>query len=303
MPLHRFTFKAMAAENEVQVHAEDASQADLAARAAIGEVKRIESKYSRYRPGSLLSRINAAAGREPVGIDEETRRLLLFADACYRQSDGAFDATSGVLRRAWRFDVQQVPNAEELAPLLGLIGWHRVTLTSTTVRLPEAGMELDFGGFGKEYAVDRAAMHLRDAGLASGMVNLAGDLAILGPQPDGSPWRVGIRHPRKPAALIATVPVFSGAIATSGDYERYIEADGVRHCHVLDPRNGKSARGFQSVTVHASSCLVAGAASTITMLKGADDGLDWLRALGLPHLCVLEDGAVVDGMAGEGAGL
>lgn len=303
MALHRFTFHAMAAENEVQVHAEDASHADLAARAAIVEVKRIESKYSRYRPDSLVSRINAAAGRDPVAIDEETRRLLVFADACYRQSDGAFDATSGVLRRAWRFDVPQVPDAEELAPLLGLIGWHRVALTATTVRLPDAGMELDFGGFGKEYAVDRAAMHLMDAGVSSGMVNLAGDLAILGPQPDGSPWRVGIRHPRKPQALIATMPVFSGAIATSGDYERYIEANGVRHCHVLDPRNGRAARGFQSVTVHAASCLVAGSASTIAMLRGAQDGLAWLRSLGLPHLCVLEDGTVVDGMEGEVGGI
>ena len=303
MPLHRFTFHAMAAENELQVHAEEPSHADLAARAAIGEVKRIESKYSRYLPESLVSRINAAAGGEPVGIDEETRRLLVFADACYRQSDGAFDATSGVLRRAWRFDVPQVPLAEELGPLLELIGWNRVALTATSVRLPEAGMELDFGGFGKEYAVDRAAMHLMDAGVSSGMVNLAGDLAVLGPQPDGSPWRIGIRHPRKPQALVATVPVFSGAIATSGDYERYIEADGVRHCHVLDPRSGQSARGFQSVTVHAASCLIAGSASTIAMLKGAQDGLAWLRSTGLPHLCVLEDGTVIDGMTEEGAGL
>jgi thiamine biosynthesis lipoprotein len=303
MTLHRFTFRAMAAENELQLHAEDPAGADAAARAATVEVERIEAKYSRYRPESLLSRINAAAGGVPVEIDEETRRLLIFADACYRQSDGAFDATSGVLRRAWRFDTPRIPTEAELAPILSLIGWHRVAITAHSVRLPDPGMELDFGGFGKEYAVDRAAMHLRDAGVASGMVNLAGDLAILGPQPDGSPWRVGIRHPRKPDMLIASVPVYSGAIATSGDYERFLEVDGVRHCHVLDPRSGRSARGFQSVTVHASSCLIAGSASTIAMLKGATDGLAWLRALGLPHLCVLEDGKVVDDMGSGSGGL
>ncbi|MGZ5686063.1 MAG: FAD:protein FMN transferase, partial [Usitatibacter sp.] len=182
----------------------------------------------------------------------------------------------------------------ELDSVLPLIGWERVELLQDSVRLPLAGMELDFGGFGKEYAVDRAAAVLRDAGAASAMVNLAGDLAILAPQPDGSPWRVGIRHPRRDDALIASLPVDSGAIATSGDYERFIEIDGERHCHVLDPRTGRSARGIQSVTVHATSCLVAGSASTIAMLKGAQDGLAWLRSLGLPFLCVLEGGRIIN---------
>jgi thiamine biosynthesis lipoprotein len=187
-----------------------------------------------------------------------------------------------------------VPGDDELAPLVARIGWARVELEEHSVRLPERGMELDFGGFGKEYAVDRAARVLKDAGVESAFVNLAGDLAILGPQPRGVPWRVGVRHPRKDDTLLASLPVSSGAIASSGDYERYIEVDGVRHCHVLDPRTGRSARGFQSVTVHAPSCLVAGSASTIAMLKGREEGLEWLRALGLSHFCVLEDGSIVD---------
>jgi thiamine biosynthesis lipoprotein len=200
-----------------------------------------------------------------------------------------------VLRRAWRFEPgKPVPEPATIEVLLPLIGWRRVERTLGSVRLPLAGMELDFGGFGKEYAVDRAALQLREAGAASALVNLAGDLAILGAQPDGSPWRVGIRHPRREEVAIATLPVTSGAIATSGDYERYIEEDGVRHCHVLDPRTGQSARGFQSVTVHAPSCLVAGSASTIAMLMGADAGLDWLDRLGLAHFAVLEDGTIVD---------
>jgi thiamine biosynthesis lipoprotein len=110
MALHRFAFRAMAAENELQVHAEDAEVAGRAARAAIAEVQRIEAKYSRYRPESVVSRINAAArARSAVAIDDETARLLEFADACWRQSDGAFDPTSGILRRAWRFDTPRVP--------------------------------------------------------------------------------------------------------------------------------------------------------------------------------------------------
>ncbi len=297
MTLHRFTFRAMAADNEVQVHADDARFAESAAAAAIAEVKRIEAKYSRYLAESVVSRINRAAGAAPMPIDTETRGLLTFAGACHEQSDGAFDATSGVLRRAWRFDSTHVPTDAELAPLLALIGWPRVELTADAVRLPSTGMELDFGGFGKEYAVDRAALVLRDAGAGSALVNLAGDLAILGAQPDGSPWRVGIRHPRRDGMLLATLPVSSGGIATSGDYERFMEAGGVRHSHILDPRTGRSVHSFQSVTVHAGSCLIAGSASTIAMLKGEEEGLAWLDTLGLAHLCVRANGQVVDRFA------
>lgn len=293
MGLHRFAFRAMAAENELHVHSGE-RESWRAAAEAIEEVLRIEDKYSRYRPDSIVSRINAAAGGEALAIDPETRSLLDFAAACHRQSGGLFDATSGVLRRAWRFDDAALPVEGVLAQSLALVGWDRVELCEDMVRLRDPGMELDFGGFGKEYAVDRAALKLREADIASGLVNLAGDVAVLAPQPDGSPWRVGIRHPRKADALIATLPVFSGGLATSGDYERFIEVDGVRHHHVLDPRTGRSARGFQSVTVHAPSCLVAGSASTIAMLKGRDAGLAWLRELGFAHLCVLDDGSVVD---------
>ncbi|HYC36361.1 MAG TPA: FAD:protein FMN transferase [Usitatibacter sp.] len=294
MALQRFTFRAMAAENELQVHCDDVDLGRRGAQAAMAEVGRIEAKYSRYRPDTVVSRINAQAGGRPVPIDDETRSLLRYAEALYRQSVGLFDPTSGVLRRAWRFDQPEVPCDAILAAMVKQIGWDRVEISDRGVRLRDPGMELDFGGFGKEYAVDRAGLVLREHGIASAMVNLAGDLAILGPQPDGSPWRVGIRHPRRDNAVIATLPVSSGAIATSGDYERFIEVDGVRHCHVLDPRTGRSARGFQSVTVHAESCLVAGSASTVAMLKGREEGLAWLAELGLAHLAVLDDGAVVD---------
>lgn len=291
---HRFAFRAMAAGNEIQVQGVDAATAERAAALAIAEVARIEAKYSRYRADSVVSTINARAGGEPVAIDAETASLLAYASACHRESGGLFDATSGVLRRAWRFDQARVPTSTELDVVTPLIGWQRVELDGSSVRLPLAGMELDFGGFGKEYAVDRAALVLREAGCECALVNLAGDVSIIGPQTDGTAWQVGIRHPRRDGGLLAKLPVMSGALATSGDYERFIEVDGVRHCHVLDPRTGLSARGFQSVTVHAGSCLVAGSATTIAMLKGREDGLAWLRALGLPHLCVLEDGGIVD---------
>jgi thiamine biosynthesis lipoprotein len=290
--LHGFTFRAMAADNELQLHCEDAALARAAAARAMEEVARIEAKYSRYRPETLLSRINAAAGRQFVEVDGETEALLDYANACWEQSGGLFDATSGVLRRAWKFDVARVPEDAELAPLLALVGWDRLERQPGRVRLSRPGMELDFGGFAKEYAVDRAALVLREAGVDSAVVNLAGDVAILGSQPGGAPWSVGIRHPRHEGALVAKIPIASGALATSGDYERFIEVDGMRHCHILDPRTGRSARGLRSASVHAPTCLVAGSATTIAMLKGPDAGLAWLRGLGLGFLCVLDDGSV-----------
>ena len=284
----------MAAQNEVQVYADDEAHAAAVANAAIAEVKRIEAKYSRYRDESLLSRINAAAGKDSVEVDEETLRLLAFADAAFGQSDGLFDATSGVLRRAWNFREARVPTDAQLEALLPLVGWEKVEIAGNRVRLAQPGMQLDFGGFGKEYAVDRAARIMVEQGAKSAMVSLAGDLAILGPQPGGAPWRMGIKHPRRDDKLLATIPVLSGAIATSGDYERFIDVDGVRHCHILDPRTGRSARGLQSVTVQAQSCLIAGSATTIAMLKGREEGLAWLEELGLAHLAVAEDGTVVE---------
>lgn len=294
MALHRFAFRAMAADNEVQVHADDAALARAAAQRAIDEVRRIEAKYSRYRDDSLLARINAAAGGEPVPIDHETRALLDYADMCWRQSGGLFDVTSGVLRRAWNFDVARVPAEAELAPLLALVGWPRVERDGERIRLPAAGMELDFGGLGKEYAVDRALAEVAALGIDSALVNLAGDLAILGPQPGDVPWRVGIRHPREPGSLAARLDVSSGAMATSGDYERFVEVDGVRHCHLLDPRTGRAARGLRSVTVQGPSCLVAGSAATIAMLLGEEGGLRWLEGLGLPSYAIRADGGVAD---------
>ena len=292
----------MAADNEVQIHAREESAARAAAHRAIAEVRRIEAKYSRFDPRSALSRINAAAGGSPVAVDAETEALLDYADACWRQSGGLFDPTAGVLRGAWNFGLAQVPTSAQLEPLLGRIGWERVERGPGRIRLPAAGMELDFGGFGKEYAVDRAAAVLHACGIRSALVNLAGDLAILGPQPGGAAWRIGIRDPRRDACVAATLDIASGALATSGDYERYIEVDGVRHCHILDPRTGRSAQGFRSVTVQAPTCLVAGSATTIAMLKGERDGLAWLASLGLPSYAILADGRVVDGFAGRDRG-
>jgi len=283
----------MAGEQKIQLAGADADAARRAAEDAIADVMRIEAKYSRYRDDSVTSRINAAAGAAAVEVDDETRALLGYANQCHVQSDGLFDITSGVLRRAWNFrrDPPAVPSPAELAALLPLVAWHEVEWDGRSVRLPRAGMEIDFGGIGKEYAADRAATILLDHGMRHGFVDLGGDIRAIGPQPDGTPWRAGVRHPRVAGAAIAAFDLSDGALATSGDYERYFDLDGKRYCHILDPRTGMPVTHWQSISVAAPLCVVAGSCATIAMLRG-EGAASFLDAQGVAWLGVAADGTL-----------
>lgn len=282
-------FDAMASRCELRLVAPDETRARAWARHAIDEVRRIEAKYSRYRDDSVIAVINRGAGAAPVRVDAETQALLAYADALWRDSGGRFDATSGVLRRAWDFRRGIVPDEAALAALRLLIGWQDVERDAAAVRLPRPGMELDFGGFGKEYAADRAAEALRAAGARHGFVDLGGDIRAIGPQPDGTPWSIGITHPREAGRTIASIELADGAICTSGDYERFFECEGVRHCHVLDPRTGRSVRHWRSVTVVAPVAVAAGGYTTVAMLLEADAPA-YLDDTGLPWLAIGPDG-------------
>ena len=281
-----FRFQAMSSACEIRLEGGDETALAAAAQRAIDEVHRIERKYSRYRDDSIVSRINAAAGSaEAVEVDAETAALLAFAGELHAASDGLFDITSGVLRRAWDFRVARLPELSALAAQLALIGWPMVEIAGERVRLPHAGMELDFGGFGKEYAADRAATLLIAAGLKHGFVNLGGDIRLLGPRADGTPWRFGIAHPRAAGDTIASVEMAAGALATSGDYERFFEHDGRRYCHILEPRSGWPVHAWASISVTAPACLAAGALSTIAMLKG-EQALEFLATRGATFLAL-----------------
>ncbi|MES2297745.1 MAG: FAD:protein FMN transferase [Pseudomonadota bacterium] len=289
--IFRFPFRAMASVCEVVLEAEDARAAAQLAKAAIDEVARIERKYSRYRPDSVITRINGAAGHAWVDCDDETVDLLDFGHSLFEASAGRFDMTSGVLRQAWDFKRAVLPDAHTLARLSALVGWDKVERQGARLRLPLAGMELDVGGFGKEYAADRAARALSAAGATSAYVNLAGDLHVLGPRPDGSAWLIGIQHPRQQARVLATIPIMRGALATSGDYERFFLLDGRRYCHILNPGSGLPVDYWQSVSVLAPLAIDAGAKATIAMLL-EQDGLAFLEGTGLRYLAVDREGIV-----------
>jgi thiamine biosynthesis lipoprotein len=284
--LFRYPFNAMGSPCEVQLYAERGGHALRVSDLAIAEVRRLEARYSRYRDDSFLSAINrAAAEGGAIEVDEETQSLLNYADTCHRESGGLFDITSGILRRAWRFDQGRLPEQAQIDSLLARIGWHRLRWSPPLLEFPLPGMEIDLGGVVKEYAADRVAALCREAGAAHGLVNLGGDISIVGPQPDGAPWRIGIRHPRRKGAVIRTLGLRQGGMASSGDYERCLVLDGVRYGHVLNPRTGWPARHLASVSVIGELCVVAGSASTIALLK-EEEGPAWLAGLGLPHFWV-----------------
>ena len=279
-----FNFKAMGTHCELQFFSEHPGKANRLGKRVITDVQRLEAKYSRYRPDSFLSKINqvAAQGGE-IRVDEETAVLLNYAETCYQQSDGLFDISSGLLRRAWRFHDQRLPGQAEIEVLLRHVGWRKLNWQLPLLEFPQPGMELDFGGIVKEYAVDRAAGLCREVDINHGLINLGGDIRLIGPRGDGLPWIVGVAHPRQAGGVLLNLAVQRGALACSGDYQRCIVIDGVRYAHILNPKTGWPVRHLAAVAVMGDYCVVAGSASTIAMLK-EEAGPAWLTELGLPHV-------------------
>lgn len=274
-------FEAMASPCSILMDDVPEELARALLSAAAVEAWRIEHKFSRYVANNLVDRINRSGG-QPVEIDEEGGRLLDYADQCYQLSDGHFDITSGVLRGAWRFDgSNRLPKKADVDSLLPRIGWSKLTWQTPYLTVPD-GMELDFGGIGKEYAVDRCLQMLRHHlpqphEATSLLVNFGGDLACSGPRANGHAWRVGIEDHNLKEHAFQALTVRRGALATSGDSRRYLLKDGVRYSHILDPATGwPVVDAPHSVTVAAPTCTLAGMLATFAMLhgEGAESFLD-----------------------------
>ena len=245
-----------------------------------------EQRYSRYRPDSLVSMINRRAGSKRfTAVDEETQALLDFADQLWRASEGLFDITSGPLRRAWQFQGIGSAEPEHIASALELVGWHHVQREAAGILLPLEGMEIDLGGLVKEYAVDSAIRLMRDAGVRSAMLELAGDVGVLGSQANGHPWQIGVSDPFE-SGSICTLNLADSSVATSGSYERKLNFSGKDYGHLLDPRSGWPTEGPVSVSVIGQSCIIAGAISTVACLHEEEKAIEWLEEANLPWLMV-----------------
>jgi len=302
MKLHRRRFLCMGCPCEIGVFSPTFDTAHSAIDDAEHEAHRLDRKYSHFRPDSDISQLQIAAQRpRGVAVDDETAALLDYAAIQFNLSRGLFDITAGRLARLWHRRTS-LPTETEITAALYLTGWAKLRWRPPKLCMPE-GMQLELGGLVKEYAADRAALLLKRSGMHSAYVELGGDIHVTGPRPDGGPWNMGIRNPayrQQPSeGAIADIPVFCGGLATSGDYERTSSIDGKRYGHIIHPETGWPVNGFQSVSVLAPSCLLAGSLSTLAMLMGRQDGLDMLDECGFTWLAQAADGTRYCGPTGD----
>ena len=271
-----------------QFYAYTPKEAEEVKAAVLTLLSRYDQYYTNYSSTSFTAEINRHAGSsEGIIVDDETAALLDYAQSCYELSDGLFDITSGPLHRIWRYEAADpsIPTQGEIDEVLTYVGWDKLIWEKPRLILPIPRMNLDFGGVVKEYAVDAGVRLARDMDIHHGVLEIGGDLAIIGPHPDGRPWNIGIASLQDSAKDIASVPIAQGAIATSGSYARCMIIDGVRYCHILNPKNGFPVQGVTSISVIADLCLVAGSLTTIAFLKG-HEGLFWLQEQKVPFVFV-----------------
>ena len=261
-------FTAMASPCEILLEVTQEPEARLLCEAAESETRRIETKFSRYLEDNIVAALNNGTGRA-VTVDDETADLLDFAHRCHEISGGRFDVTSGVLRRIWKFDgSDRVPSRKQAKALLALVGWPKITWRRPEILIPP-GMEIDLGGLGKEYAVDKVATLLAGRTTAPMLVNFGGDLRAVGRRSDGGNWQVGVELPGLPDTAGLKLELNVGALATSGDARRFLLRGGVRYPHILNPRTGWPVmRAPRSVTVLGDTCTEAGLLATLAMLQG-----------------------------------
>lgn len=295
MECYKFNFSTMGCPASLKIYTSSQGEAQRVFDLVQGEVERLNMKYSNYTPHSYIAEINRSAGKkEGIIVDEETAGLLDYSQACTELSGGLFDITAGILFRAWNFDVDEprYPTQKELSFYMDRVGWHKVIWQRPHLILPVRGMTLDFGGVVKEYAVDRVVALCYEQGIHHGLIEIGGDLAVIGPRPNGDPWLIGVQNPFDPDQHLFTFELSKGGVATSGDYARYIEIEGERYCHILNPLTGMAIRSVGSVTVVASPCLVAGSSSTIAFLL-AEKGVAWLKEQDIPFAHVGRTGEIV----------
>ncbi len=265
---------------EIVVLGEDEKELGQSIEAAYGRIAKIESLMSPYREGSDVKRLNDSAGRDAIEVSPETIDVLVKARHISEISGGAFDATVAGFRGLWSFKQEEarVPSEEEISGALEFIDWRGVEIDRAAgkARLSRPGLRLDLGGIAKGYAVDEAIGELKSRGVTMGSVNAGGDLRVIGGH-GSRPWRIGIQHPRSEEDSVAWLPISDKAVATSGDYEKFIVVDGKYYCHIIDPRTGRPASSLSSVTIVADEAWMADAMATAVFVLGPRDGLELIR--------------------------
>lgn len=259
----------------------------------IGEITRIENLISEWRSGTQVSEVNRNAGLKAVTVDRElfdlTRRALQYS----QMSGGAFDISIAAMDRVWTFDgtMTEVPDEETILRSVERVGYKYIELDSTrsTIYLSRPGMKIGFGSIGKGYAADKGRELMQRLGVEGGIVNASGDIATWGAQPGNKSWRIGVGNPFRSHKIIRTLKLKEGAVATSGNYQHYVEINGVRYTHIINPATGYPVTGLASVTVWGPSAEFANALSTSVMVLGKKKGTKLIKQFPLYKCIIVED--------------
>lgn len=293
--VRQVAFRALGTQCAIQFRCEDKRRALEFVADALGWLSSFEAKFSRFKPDSLLSRVNQAAGRDWVPVDADMEKMLDLADAMHRLTDGVLDAAMLPLIKVWDWKVvhERLPDQAEITRAMSLSNWKDVQRKPGSVFLSREGMGLDFGGFGKEYAVDQVIAIARRHGISDALVDLGRDIFAIGGNGVHPFWHVGIQDGVQTERCTGGLAVSNYAVCASGDYARRFEHNGVRYGHILDRRTGWPVRhGLRAVTVIAPSCLLAGIYSTAVFVLGLRDGLRLVENAKGVEACAQDDNGV-----------
>ncbi|UOB16758.1 FAD:protein FMN transferase [Abyssalbus ytuae] len=287
----------MGSRFDITMVAENETKANFYVDEAIAEISRIEKLISSWNPDSQTSLINKNAGVKPVKVDEELFNLIERAIRISKITDGAFDISFASIDRVWKFDgsMKQKPSEEAIKNSVAKVGYNNIVLDNEagTVFLKLEGMKIGFGALGKGYAADKVKKMMQEKGVTAGIINASGDLTTWGKQPDGKDWMVGITNPLNKNKVFSWFPVYNAAVATSGNYEKYVEFDGKRYTHIIDPRTGYPASGLVSVTIFSDSGELCDALATSVFIMGTETGLNIIDQLkGIECIIVDEDNQI-----------
>lgn len=291
--LFRRSMKLMGNRFEISVVQNDEKYANQCIDAAVSEIQRIESLLSTFKENSQTNLINQQAGISPVVVDNEVFQLISRSQRISQLTQGAFDLSYGSIDKSlWNFDanMKTLPDPATATSLVRLINYKNILLDpfNKTVFLKEKGMRIGFGGIGKGYAAEKAKQVLLSMGIQNGIVNASGDLSAWGHQPNGDPWTIGIADPNSTRNAFSYLNITNTAIATSGNYEKFIIIGGKKYSHTIDPKTGLPVQGIKSVTILSPYAELADAMATPVMIMGVKVGLDLVNQVnGLA--CIIVD--------------
>jgi len=295
--LRKRTVKLMGARWDFTIVAKDKQTAEQNIDTCIAEVTRIENLISDWIPATQVSQVNSNAGIKPVKVSAEVFALTKRALHLSQVTGGAFDISFAAMDRIWKFDgsMTEMPTPDVIKKSVEKVGYKNIILDSSnsTIYLKLPGMKIGFGALGEGYAADRCRQMMLARGIKAGIVNGSGDMSTWGKQPNGKDWTIGINNPAKSGSLLKIVNLKQGSVVTSGSYEKFVEFNGKRYAHIINPKTGYPATGLTSVTIFGPSAEAANGFSTSMMVLGMDAALAFIKRFPAYQYLIITDGGMI----------